>query len=148
MTTNPTPLPPEGVTVTQADREAAAAYVLENGNQQQWARFILAGSNDEGPTVQAFARHRIAATSAEIEALRVAWWAQHKEKCIEKAEAKLWFEKAQEWKAALGKCESRAARLKEAVTLTIADASHHLKKYRPHCLDALSQALDQGAEND
>lgn len=32
-------------------------------------------------------------------------------------------------------------RLRAAVKLTVADASHHLRKWRPHCLEALEAAL-------
>jgi len=46
------------VAVTQADRDAAAALVLADGNQKHRAARITAGSHDEAPLVQAFARHR------------------------------------------------------------------------------------------
>lgn len=54
--------------VTQADREAAAAWAKLNGRNHQAAN-IRRGSCDDAPIVQAFARHRIAALE---EAARVA----------------------------------------------------------------------------
>lgn len=42
---------------------------------------------------------RITALEAEVERLAGAWKLQHKEKMKERAEAKLWFERAQGWRA-------------------------------------------------
>jgi len=39
------------------------------------------------------------------------------------------------------KDDGRDMVMREAIKLTIADASYHLKKYRPHCLEALTTAL-------
>lgn len=50
----------------QADREAAAALVLFEGPRQR----ILAGLSDDGPAVQAFARHRIAEQERVVKWLR------------------------------------------------------------------------------
>lgn len=54
----------------------------------------------------------------ESERLAKAWETQHEEKVKEKAEAKLWFEKAQEWKARLTASKARE-RETEAVILTL-----------------------------
>lgn len=48
-------------------------------------------------------------------------------------------------RAAAPKVASDGAGLREAVRLTIADASYHLRKYRPHCLEALEEALSTNA---
>ncbi|WP_144061989.1 hypothetical protein [Sphingomonas sp. MM-1] len=55
--------------VTQADREAAAAWAKLNGRNHQAAN-IRRGSCDDAPIVQAFARHRIAALEAAAEVAR------------------------------------------------------------------------------
>lgn len=61
------------------------------------------------------AADRITALEAEIERLAGAWKLQHKEKMKERAEAKLWFERAQEWRAELtalqAMCETLAGAL-------------------------------------
>ena len=49
----------EHVTVTQADRDAAASM----GTDAFWRDYTRSGRNDGTPLVQAFARHRIEATA-------------------------------------------------------------------------------------
>ena len=44
----------------------------------------------------------------EIQTLREAWRIQHAEKVDERAEAKLWFEKAQEWKSEIERLRKHA----------------------------------------
>lgn len=61
--------PSDRAPVTQADREAAAAWAKLNGRNHQAAN-IRRGSCDDAPIVQAFARHRIAALEAAAEACR------------------------------------------------------------------------------
>ena len=63
------------VEVTQADREAAANFVLNDpeffvniGQRQNWCDACLTGECDNEPIVQDFARHRAAAQEAAIRA--------------------------------------------------------------------------------
>lgn len=72
------------------------------------AAYAYGGLSIEGETegyAAAVLREHIESALAEVRAenerLAKAWEAQHAEKVREKAEAKLWFDKAQEWKAAL-----------------------------------------------
>ena len=62
------------VLVTQADREAAAAYVRETCSEAMRVlgagSGIIAGEIDDHPAVQAFARHRIAGQAELQELLR------------------------------------------------------------------------------
>lgn len=52
------------VEITEADREAAASY----GQRTDWDKgYILSGKADDLPTVQSFAKHRIAARNAAME---------------------------------------------------------------------------------
>ncbi|UXO93950.1 hypothetical protein Pan3_28 [Pseudanabaena phage Pan3] len=114
------------LTVTQEDREAAAPlmrhyYANQDGSfvAKLFERDVLSGKYDDHFVVQAFARHRIAQTKAdaariaeleaEVERLHQSNKALLAEKHKEQAEAKLWFERAQEWKAA-----AAALRAKEA----------------------------------
>lgn len=60
------------VEVTQADRDAAAAYYYSAGGSPNVARDIREGRKDSWFRVQAFARHRIAAAQAERAAV-VEW---------------------------------------------------------------------------
>ena len=63
---------PEGVVITQADRNSAVR-LLEAGGQDWQAKEIRLAQGDRFPTVQAFARHRTEATHplpAEIADLR------------------------------------------------------------------------------
>lgn len=55
---------PSSVTVEQVDREAAAAYVENGIGMRDVAARILNGEHDLHATVQAFARHRLAASPA------------------------------------------------------------------------------------
>ncbi|UKK84771.1 hypothetical protein L7H23_01310 [Sphingopyxis sp. BSN-002] len=57
------------VEVAQADREAAATLLQVQGRPALYIREVLSGQHDHGPTVQAFARHRLS-TLPERDALR------------------------------------------------------------------------------
>jgi hypothetical protein len=60
-------------TVTDADREAAALYLVSAGADREWADFIVAGQSDHELMLQAFARHREATESrARLEGAEIA----------------------------------------------------------------------------
>jgi len=73
-----------------------------------------------------------------------------------KADINEWFSAGEPFEALAtplpsGGDQSQAARVGEleaAVKLTLADASYHLNKYRPHCLEALKTALSVQSEED
>jgi hypothetical protein len=67
MTTNPEAL--EAVEVTQEDREAGAALItrLHGSADYVQEQGFRSGESDDHPTIQAFARHRIAARSAHMD---------------------------------------------------------------------------------
>jgi hypothetical protein len=58
------------IEVTQADREAAAAYYYSAGGSPNIARDIREGRKDSWFRVQAFARHRLAEREAVVKWLR------------------------------------------------------------------------------
>lgn len=60
----------ELVEVVQADRDAAAELFLADGGKIVRAMNARLGSFDEGPSVQAFARHRLSAEAAIVAWLR------------------------------------------------------------------------------
>jgi hypothetical protein len=60
------------VVVTQADRDAAAAYYYSAGGSPNVARTILAGEKDEWFRVQAFARFEAASTAEAVDMVREA----------------------------------------------------------------------------
>jgi Restriction alleviation protein Lar len=66
----------QAVQVTQADRGAAANFVLNDpeffvniGQRQNWCDACLTGECDNEPIVQAFARHRTASAPVATEAM-------------------------------------------------------------------------------
>ena len=69
-------------------------------------KFCACGTMDEAATA-------IATLEAEVGRLAEAWKLQHKEKEKERAEAKLWFERAQKWRAELAAMKTRGDRLAE-----------------------------------
>jgi hypothetical protein len=154
MTANPTPLPPEGVPVTQADREAAAEFYgkhLSRPNEVLVTAHMRAGKIDESPLINAFARHRIAATSAaqgEFEAFKEAQrqWEFNLTSLREQ-----WCEQ----EARATEAEAKNARLREA----LGSFGQHKKgcnvsRALPYerrsgtvsCTCGFAAALDQGAE--
>lgn len=77
----------ETVTVTQADRDEASAYLREQAFDQKSELFhaqMVAGERDVSITVQAFARHRIEATR-ELEAERERQYEENVSLVAEKA---------------------------------------------------------------
>ena len=58
--------------ITQADREAAAAYYYSAGGSPKIANEIREGKKDGWFRVQAFARHRIAAEEGKAELVEAA----------------------------------------------------------------------------
>lgn len=58
---------------------------------------------DPAAVIEAYVQERLAAKDADFEKLKRAWKIQYDEKVKERAEAKLWFEKAQQWRRELAK---------------------------------------------
>ena len=66
------------VEVTQSDRQAARDCLAELAGHNWGLEYILDGMDDENETVQAFARHRIAAEQrGKLEGARLAIEAAH-----------------------------------------------------------------------
>lgn len=92
----------------------------------------------------------IAAKDAEIVALKDAWQKQFDEKVKERNEAKLWFEKAQEWKQSLTALQAHAdamagaletAKQCEASSFWGADAEKYARAARRGAFRKITKAL-------
>ena len=117
--------------VEQIDREAAVEYW--NGLADEWNSWTEISGQEQDATVQAFARHRHQARAeqaAEIERLKSAWEAQHKEKVAERAEAKLWFTQAQKAMTELDKYKALAETLARELQQIEVDAMEYYNEWR------------------
>ena len=91
----------------------------------------------------------ITTLEAEVERLAGAWKLQHKEKMKERAEAKLWFKRAQEWRAELtaleAMCETLAgfAEHDSDCVLGIPKAIRSRSSIQEECTCGLTQALTE-----